>query len=205
VVAVVDDEWTPALAGALLVGLWAGAALVDPPTPGGAVVALAAVALAHRRRPAAALGVAALAVAVAPVDEARPSAALLAAAAVLVATAVSPWLALAAVPGVAVLATALADVPAAGDPPAWTHVAFAVALAAAAARFRPAPAGGHVEPEAGVAAALLGAWLLAAPSTWGWAVGDAEALEAWDRAAAVALVAGVLAAVADRGLEGVRK
>lgn len=203
--------------GALVVALWAADATADPPAAAGIVLAGFAVALAATharrlrhlpllggldagRRSVAALSVAAVGVAVGPVVAARSAGPLLAAAAVLTAIAGRRWAMAAALPGAAVVATALADVPASGGGGSGAHVVVAVLLAAAAAGLvaAPWPEDRARPPEGLVVAAVLVAWLAIVPGSWGWAVGDADLLDTWDRAAAVA-AAGAAAALAVLG------
>jgi hypothetical protein len=100
------------------------------------------------------------------------------------------------------VAVATADVPAAGDPSALPHAAFAagvvVTVAGLAVAVRPPEAAGLDDPgpialEAKLAVAALTGWLVLAPGSWRWAVADPHVLDAWDRAAAVAAAAALVA------------
>lgn len=144
------------------------------------------------------------AAALAPVVAARPAAGLLAAGAVLGATGAGRWTLAASAPGLALLATAAADVPA---PPVdraaqltWVAGVVAAAVGLAWAATRPAAGVGAPDdpptPEVQVAAGVVAAWLLVAPSSWRWAVPEASLLVAWDRAAAVGVAAAAIAAAA---------
>jgi len=195
------------------------------------------------RTPLGALGLASLAISVAPVPAARLAGALLAAAAVLVVAAdalgdrsepapyvpVHPWLAselglepgeeeperpadtepdpgpraavlLAAAPGASLVLTGLADVPSPGAPSVAVHVVFAalvlaVAVGLVAGAGRPSMRRADRPSPVEVAIGGLVGWVLLAPGSWRWAVPAADALDAWDRAAAVAAAAGTLVVV----------
>jgi hypothetical protein len=140
----------------------------------------------------AALG--ALAVAVAAVEGGpgawRPAAMLIAAGAVIATAVPGRGVALAALPGAAAAVFALTE---AGGAGAWVvglaGCACAGLLAHGALRRAPAPRPG---PNA-LPACALAAWLVVAPGSWRW-VGPVD-LAAYDRGAAVAVGAGLLAAV----------
>jgi len=195
----------PALAvvvpGVLVGGLWGAGALTDPPISVGLVLAAVAVLPAHvprlaprdpARRAAMSVAIAALAVAIGPVEAARPAAPLLVAGAVLVLAAARRWALLATLPGAAVVAGALADVPTPEGLAPGVHVGAAVLLAAVAARVVAMTwdDGGRAQPvDARAAAGALVLWLVMAPGSWRWAVTDTDLLDAWDRAAATAAAA----------------
>jgi hypothetical protein len=200
-----------ALPVAVLAAVRGAAVLDDPPAalPLALAAAAAATGVLHatrtRRfghtRPAVVLALGAAAVAVAPVEAARAGAVLLGAAAVAVAALASQrWALAATLPGAAVVAAALADVPVPGGPSPVVHVAFAVLLGAAAVSVAVAAPGDAARPPAEVAAAVAAvtAWVVLAPGSWGWALPDDGALDAWDRAAGVGAAAVALAAVGDR-------
>jgi hypothetical protein len=154
-------------------------------------VAVAAAVVGGRIPAAGALGPLAVAVAASPIDVAAPAAALLGAAALLAVASRSPWGLVAAVPGAALVARSLADVPAV-DADVVTMFAVAAALAAVATALSttPVPDPDRVPGAAPVALALV-AWLVVVPGSWRWAVPDPAVLAGWDRAAAVALAAGL--------------
>jgi hypothetical protein len=197
------------LPAALLAGLRGAGELADPPTVLAPV--LAAVALAsgvHRQDrtvlflhtrplpPAAVVAVGSLAVAAAPVEQARAGGVLLAAAAVVVAAVpANPWAIAAAAPGAALAAAGLADVPVPDGPNPLIQALLALLLAGAAAvavegALR-APRAPRAVPalDARAAVAVVAVWLVVLPSSWGWALPGHDVAEAWTSAARVALVA----------------
>jgi hypothetical protein len=196
---------------ALLAGLRGAAVLVDPSDVLAVVLAAAAAAGAWSWRrgvplpPSVPLAIGAGAASLAPVAAARPAAALLAAAAVLVAAAPHwRWAPCAAFPGLAVLATALADVPAPDGPAAVVHVVYAALLAAAVAGVvvapEAAPSDTAPSPLVAVPVGLLVAWLVVAPGSWRWAVPDRDAVDPWDAGAALAAGVGVIVVAVTVGL-----
>jgi hypothetical protein len=143
-------------------------------------VVLAVLACVVARRPAMSLGLWALVSAASGVHVL-----LLGAGAVLAAVLLHPAVAVAALPGAAVLAAAVVT-----DGGRWALPLAALAALTAAQLWRPpAETNGGAAP-ATVAAVGLALWLLLAPETWRHEPG----LESWGTAVVVALVAGAVGA-----------
>ena len=158
-----------------------------------ATLALSGVAVAAAlrlgRRPA--LALAALGMAAAVSVPTAPAGALLGAAAALALVVGHPVAAVLGIPGAASLASVVLPPgrSASGAILAVATVAVGLLLAHAARRSTARPPSTRPPVEAGPAL-VLGAWLLLAPGTWGWA--GPVGLQAYDRGVAVAVAAGAL-------------
>jgi hypothetical protein len=165
---------------------------VTTPTPDGAVVLAAALAVAAvapalaRARPAGAVAFASMAAA--GLGPTRPAAALLAAAAVLLDAAGPPSGVIGVLPGVVAPAVALATTPL-----TVTAGAVGVALAAACAAAAVSARGPVVLAPGRLPAAGLLAWLVVAPASWAWA--GSRALGPYQDGSSRAVAAGLLVLV----------